>query len=177
MNIWYRSNGKIENWVPLQGKRHTLHWMVPILKSKSLSHLTQNGFHIKFATQGCVMKSAYHYGKVILYGPTVAIHVVTGLTPISRKKHLWIFLENNERSVADKRYKDKKKFLLPTERNSKRHKFIMSRHETVNKRLKDFRVLSETYRHTLSSHKYCFHAIVRLTQLSIQYEEPLFSIF
>lgn len=87
------------------------------------------------------------------------------------------FLDRGERSMADKGYKDEKYFLLPTVRNSKRHKFIMSRHETVNKRLKQFRVLSETYRHKLSAHKYCFHAVVNLTQLSIVYEEPLFSVY
>lgn len=87
------------------------------------------------------------------------------------------FLSPNERSVADKGYQDEKYFLLPTDRNSRRHKFIMSRHETINKRLKQFRVLSEAYRHDISSHKFCFHAIVNLTQLSIKYEEPLFSIF
>lgn len=86
------------------------------------------------------------------------------------------FLEPNERSVADSGYKDKKYFLLPTDRNLERHKVFMSRHETVNKRLKQFRVLSETFRHDLTKHKFCFHAVVNLTQLSIKYEEPLFSV-
>lgn len=93
-------------------------------------------------------------------------------------KELFVdFLEANERAVADKGYNDKTYFLLPRDGSSKRHKFIMSRHETINKRIKQFNVLSEAYRHNLLSHNLCFHAVVNLTQLSIKYEEPLFSIF
>lgn len=87
------------------------------------------------------------------------------------------FLEPGERSMADEGYRDVQYFLIPTARDKKRHKRMMSRHETVNKRIKQFKVLSETYRHDIVSHKLCFHAIVNLTQLIIKNEEPLFPIF
>lgn len=87
------------------------------------------------------------------------------------------FLEPNERSMADNGYQDATHFLLPNNTNGKRHKYIMSRHETINKRIKQFKVLSETFRHDLALHKLCFHAIINLTQLTIKYEEPLFPIF
>lgn len=87
------------------------------------------------------------------------------------------FLEPNERSMTDEGYKDAKYFSLPSDVNNKRHKFIMSRHETINKRIKQFNVLSQTFRLNLSLHKICFHAVVNLTRLVIKYEEPLFRIF
>lgn len=87
------------------------------------------------------------------------------------------FLEPKERAMADDGYNDTKYFLLPNAMNRKRHKRIMSRHETINKRIKHFKILSETYRHDIVKHKLCFHAIVNLTQLVIKYEEPLWSIF
>lgn len=87
------------------------------------------------------------------------------------------FLEPGERSMADEGYKDLRYFLLPNAFNNIRHKRIMSRHETINKRIKQFKVLAETYRHDLVKHKLCFHAVVNLTQLTIKYEEPLFPIF
>lgn len=87
------------------------------------------------------------------------------------------FLDPGERAMADEGYKDATHFLLPDISNNKRHKYIMSRHETINKRIKQFRVLSEAYRHDIASHKLCFHAVVNLTQLVIKNEEPLFSIF
>lgn len=68
-------------------------------------------------------------------------------------------------------------FLMPNDRNSVRHKFIMSRHETVNKRIKQFNVLVEEFRHDLSQHKLCFHAIVNITSIIIKNEAKLFSIF
>lgn len=87
------------------------------------------------------------------------------------------FLEDNERSVADDGYKDAKYFLLPNCADAQRHKRIMARHETVNKRIKQFKVLSETFRHDIGLHKLCFHAVVNLTQLVIKHEAPLFPIF
>lgn len=70
------------------------------------------------------------------------------------------FLEPKERSMADDGYKNSKYFLLHTDKNSSGHKYIMRRHETVNKRIKQFNVLSHTFRHELSLHKICFHAVV-----------------
>lgn len=85
------------------------------------------------------------------------------------------FLDRGERSVADEGYKDNKYFLLPTIENSRRHKRIMSRHETINKRIKHFNVLTVPFRHDLSKHRICFYSVSNITQLIIKYEEPLFS--
>lgn len=86
------------------------------------------------------------------------------------------FLDSGERSLADKGYNDTTFFILPTEENHNRHKKIMSRHETVNKRIKQFKVLSQPFRHDLTKHKICFHSVVNITQLIIKFEQPLFSV-
>lgn len=78
--------------------------------------------------------------------------------------------------MADKGYNDPQFFLLPNENNTRLHKLILSRHETVNKRLKQFKILKETYRHPLEKHPTVFHAVTNVTQLLINNDEPLFKI-
>ena len=51
----------------------------------------------------------------------------------------------------------------------------LARHEIVNKRLKQFRVLNYIFRHTEEFHRECFMACAVLTQLSMQ-EEPIHDI-
>jgi len=53
---------------------------------------------------------------------------------------------------------------------------VRSRHETVNKRIKDFGILSQVYRHNLIGHCHVFRAVIVLTQLAIENGEPLFEI-
>lgn len=58
---------------------------------------------------------------------------------------------------------------------------VRARHETVNKRMKDFKVLSDRFRHKvnrhdLSRHELCFTAVAIITQIHISTFEPLFSI-
>jgi DDE superfamily endonuclease len=60
-----------------------------------------------------------------------------------------------------------------TERDLK--KLARSRHETANRRFKQFKILQLTYCHDLQSHKQVFRAIVVLTQLSIKNGEVLFA--
>ena len=51
---------------------------------------------------------------------------------------------------------------------------IQARHETVFKRMKQFRILSTKFRHDLKDHKYAFRAVAVLVQLNIKSDEPLF---
>ena len=53
---------------------------------------------------------------------------------------------------------------------------LRARHETVNRRLKQFLVISHRYRHDLALHCVCFHAVAQLTQLMIANGEPLFNM-
>uniref|UniRef100_A0A336L3F9 CSON015158 protein n=1 Tax=Culicoides sonorensis TaxID=179676 RepID=A0A336L3F9_CULSO len=87
------------------------------------------------------------------------------------------FLDEGERAVADRGYQDGRYFLLPNANNKQRHATIMSRHETINKRLRHFKILDCKFRHDKVKHIRCFHSVVNLVQLTIKHEEPLFSIF
>ena len=51
-----------------------------------------------------------------------------------------------------------------------------SRHETCNKRFKQFHILRDTFRNDIEKHAYAFRAIVVLTQLSLKRGEPLFEV-
>lgn len=52
----------------------------------------------------------------------------------------------------------------------------MARHETINKRVKQFNILSVPFRNNLRKHPLVFSAIVNLTQISLENGEPLFKI-
>ena len=51
---------------------------------------------------------------------------------------------------------------------------IQARHESVFKRMKQFRVLKTKFRHDLSLHQYCFRAVAAIVQMNIKTDEPLF---
>ena len=53
---------------------------------------------------------------------------------------------------------------------------VRRRHETVNRRFKQFGVLKQKYRHDLRDHGDVFRAVAVVTQLSIQNGEPLFDV-
>lgn len=85
-------------------------------------------------------------------------------------------LESDEFVIADEIYKDRncirKSFLAGS--HKRKAERILSRHETLNGRLKRFGVLSQQFRHNLDKHSICFFAVANLTQIIIHYEEPLF---
>lgn len=58
--------------------------------------------------------------------------------------------------------------------NHKVRERVRARHETVNKRFRNFNIVKAVYRHDLLKHGMVFHAVVTLTQLSIESGEPLF---
>ena len=55
-------------------------------------------------------------------------------------------------------------------------KRVQGHHETVNARLKSFKVLDELYRHDPTQHGYVFRAVAVLVQLSIKNGDPLFGV-
>ena len=55
-------------------------------------------------------------------------------------------------------------------------KVARSRHETANKRIKQFSVISGVFRHDVDLHGLCFHAVANITQLAIRRNEPLFQV-
>lgn len=52
----------------------------------------------------------------------------------------------------------------------------LARHETCNGRMKSFKSLSSTFRHSHEKHALCFHAVACLTQLQIIHDQPLFEV-
>jgi hypothetical protein len=52
----------------------------------------------------------------------------------------------------------------------------MSRHETMNGRLKAFKLLSTPFRHNLNFHRAYFFAIVNIVQLIFQNGEPSYGL-
>lgn len=56
------------------------------------------------------------------------------------------------------------------------HTISRARHETVNRRLKQFAAVGSRFRHDVHLHSACFHAVANLTQLMIENGEELFQI-
>lgn len=84
----------------------------------------------------------------------------------------------NEMTLADDTYRDGLFFIHPhgNPESVVKQKQFMARHETVNGRLKSFRVLSSTFRHNLTLHARCFNAVANLVQLMILNGEPLYEV-
>ncbi len=87
-------------------------------------------------------------------------------------------LLDGERVVADGGYRD-----IACEKNPKGreiwsgfHAMARARHETVNRRFKQFSVIGQRFRHELTLHSSCFHTVANLTHVIIQNGEPLFGV-
>lgn len=85
-------------------------------------------------------------------------------------------LPPGEKTIADRGYNDTNFFVTPRNEDDYALKIILSRHETVNKRIRQYRVLKNVFRHSLDKHVLCFDAVVNITQLIIKFEQPLFDV-
>ena len=63
-----------------------------------------------------------------------------------------------------------------TEEMDAMQKRVQGRHETVNARLKNFRILAELYRHDETQHGYVFHAVAVIVQLAVKNGDPLHQV-
>ena len=92
------------------------------------------------------------------------------------------YLLPGERVEADKGYRGDIKTDTPDDNCPSYAQFkakenVRDRHETVNRRFKEFNVLKTTFRHEIIKHVWVFHAIVVITQLSIEYGgRPLYQV-
>lgn len=84
----------------------------------------------------------------------------------------------DEMVIADRGYRDDK-CLTPNNVHVqyllRRFSVLRARHETLNKRLKQFAILQRTYRHNIDMHHYVFFAVAHITQVCLD-TEPLFVI-
>lgn len=94
---------------------------------------------------------------------------------IARQAYLQ-FVDPGERTFTDKGYLDRNVFILPNLQNKTLHGRIMARHETVNRRMKQFQALKQVFRHDRRKHTIVFNAVANLTQLMLVNGEPLFTI-
>jgi len=82
------------------------------------------------------------------------------------------------RRSADGGYRESKHFtsseISPHFRET--HGLIRARHETANRRLKQFGALGQRFRHGIQKHSAVFHSIANLTQLQIEDGSPLFAV-
>jgi hypothetical protein len=94
------------------------------------------------------------------------------------------WLDENERVEADDGYigeapmyvKCPKCFTNDNQKLSMQSR-VRSRHETMNKRLKQWGCLQKPFRHhDFAKHSSCFRAVAVLTQLSIEFGEPVFEV-
>lgn len=85
-------------------------------------------------------------------------------------------VDQGEKTIADKGYVDPQFFIQKNVDNADIHGRIMARHETINKRIKQFKILKYQYRNALNKHPIVFHAVANLTQLMIENGHPLFSV-
>lgn len=88
-------------------------------------------------------------------------------------------LSPRERVEADNGYRGDFRAVCPNQcGNLEEYRMKMNaraRHETVNRRLKQFNCL-KYFRHDKQSHVHCFNAIAVITQLAIANGEPLYHV-
>ena len=87
-------------------------------------------------------------------------------------------LDGDEQVIADKGYEDDKCVYFSEDMAYPDHLFsaCRARHENMNRRIKQFNVAGQRFRHCISLHSICFHAVANISQLMIEYESPLYEI-
>ena len=93
------------------------------------------------------------------------------------------YLEKDERVEADRGYLGLDPEFAKTPAGPMRvaekkdlQNTVRACHETVNKRLKQFEILHQVYRHDVLDHCFVFRAVAVITQLSFDVNEPLFPV-
>jgi hypothetical protein len=90
-------------------------------------------------------------------------------------------LDQGEKFVADNGYKTGGLYSvtpdeIQDERQKKRHSRVRARHEIINRRLKQFGALKNTFRHSLDKHGLVFGAVALITQLILRDESRPFEL-
>ena len=82
-------------------------------------------------------------------------------------------LSYGEKVVADKGYRGESKVITQLSAKDDSHYDLMNRararHETVNARLKQWKCLSERFRHDFNKHHICFRAVATLEQMKMNH--------
>ena len=59
---------------------------------------------------------------------------------------------------------------LDNEHQKRRKQIVRARHETINRRFKEWRVLKEVFRHALEKHGVVFMSVANIVQLSLEHQ-------
>lgn len=98
---------------------------------------------------------------------------------ITRERLVFEF-DRGEMYVADRGYRDGRLLALTPSGYNSPFESMMSearaRHETVNCRLKSFKILSTPFRNEINKHWMCFHAITNMVQLELENDRPLYQV-
>lgn len=103
---------------------------------------------------------------------------------IYRESLKHILIANNEMTYADSGYQGEQKTIQEKGRGSVEERNIATRararHETINRRLKEWKSLSTQFRHNkgydIRNHGLVFDAVLVLTQLSVAHNKSLFEL-
>ena len=89
-------------------------------------------------------------------------------------------LDRNEKVMADGTYSDGNLFFVTPDGTNSPRQYMMkkcrARHETINGRIKKWRILSSPFRHRLKNHGSVFKAIANIEQLVIEHEVSAFHV-
>jgi hypothetical protein len=105
-----------------------------------------------------------------------------GSWPDLRIARDWLIyeLEAGEMYCADGGYLDGNQYsVTPNGLNNEDQRMrslARARHETVNRRFKEFDILGRRFRHNVVKHGVAFMAVANITQLTIMHGQPLFSV-
>lgn len=89
-------------------------------------------------------------------------------------------LDDEEMFCADRGYKSlKHSAKIPTGVNSleqKSYSFARARHETVNRRFKEWQCLQQRFRHNINLHRSVFTAVANIVQIAIEHGRPPYRV-
>lgn len=133
-------------------------------------------------------KSGYRY-EIALCIATGDVVWTNGPYPCGANPDINIFRRSlkkmlrraGEKALADLGYRGEPNFInTPNHYDSNAVKKVKKdagmRHETVNKRLKQFSALKNKFRHSLLMHKPVFDACITLVQMELDLGEPLYQV-
>lgn len=95
---------------------------------------------------------------------------------IFRKALKEVLLEHNEMAEGDRGYRGEPQLVRTPVDGSVMQMRVRSRHETVNKRFKQWGALQKKFYHRLCKHQIVFCAVAVIIQLTIENGEPLFGV-
>jgi hypothetical protein len=92
-------------------------------------------------------------------------------------------LDEGELFVADKGYQTAMCYsitpndlVFASQEQKDRHELIRARHEAINRRLKQWRILSSLFRHGFTKHGTAFMAVANITQFILRHESIPFQV-